>query len=84
MWFAFPPTDGGGSPRKWTNNSHQARNDPDNYYYLPQVAIHEFGHTAGLAHPRMGANAVMGSLVEGRPLTEPTEYDLEGIKHLYE
>ena len=57
---------------------------PEDYYHLPHIMMHEFGHTAGLGHPRSGVDAVMGSPVRGQPRTEPTEYDLEGIKHLYE
>ncbi|MYC34155.1 MAG: matrixin family metalloprotease [Chloroflexi bacterium] len=81
MWFEFPPVGASGAPLKWTYISDLARNDPDNYIYLPMVAMHEFGHTAGLSHPRRGVNSLMAY---GQMHTEPTDYDLEGIKHLYE
>ena len=71
------------SPKKWTNIEYLARTSPQQYYYLPQAIMHELGHTAGLGHSPNGSG-VMALLQIGNPIDAPSQYDLDGIKGIYE
>ena len=54
---------------------------PEDYYHLPHIMMHELGHIAGLGHAQ--ERGVMGGPVAGDPLINPTNYDLDGLKHTY-
>ena len=53
------------------------------YYYLPEVMLHEFGHTAGLGHAPVGV--VMG---HGHnrllPIKGLRNYDKNGMEEVLE
>ena len=69
----------------WTNDAGEAIDYPRKYYYLPRVIMHELGHAAGLGHPDIfGAGYLMGRAIKSKPVEGPTDYDLDGIKHIYE
>ena len=58
--------------------------DPDKFYYLPHIMMHELGHIAGLGHAYYGN--VMGGVRPGsdyEPIDQLTDYDLDGMKHIY-
>ena len=69
----------------WTNDAGEAIEFPGTYYYLPQVIMHELGHAAGLGHPDIpSGNYLMGKIYTGKPVPVPTNYDLNGIRNIYE
>ena len=81
-WVEFPPQYPlDTSPKQWTNSTWYAKRYPQSYYYLPQVMMHELGHIAGLGHAHSGT--VMGAAQRGNPISAPTGYDLDGMKHIY-
>ena len=83
FWIEFPPRfPGDGDYKEWTNDIAEVRQMPDDFYYLPQVIMHEFGHTAGLGHTLVGD--VMGPIYSRDPLSGPTSYDLNGITNIYQ
>ena len=83
FWIEYPPQ----FPRdlghkRWTNDPVIAKNNPSQYYFLPQVIMHELGHTAGLGHSP--GNDVMGGIDSRSPLVTPTSYDVDGINNTYQ
>ena len=83
FWIEYPPQfPGDASYKEWTNDPDEARRQPDDFYYLPQVIMHEFGHTAGLGHTP-GGN-VMGAIDSRNPIEAPTPYDVDGMRNNYE
>ena len=81
FWIEYPPQFPGDA-KEWTNDPDEARRQPDDFYYLPQVIMHEFGHTAGLGHTP-GGN-VMGAIDSRNPIEAPTPYDVDGMRNNYE
>ena len=83
FWIEFPPRFPGDSDYKeWSNDIMEVGLRPYDFYYLPQVIMHEFGHTAGLGHTLVGD--VMGPINHRDPLSGPTSYDLNGITNIYQ
>ncbi len=84
IWVKYPPLIYSSyALAQWTNNLTEAQEMPDDYYYLPGVLMHEFGHAAGLGHS-LTRGDVMGPNVKGMPREAPTRYDVNGMKHVYE
>ena len=73
---------------RWTDNWEEAKGEPEKFYYLPGVLVHEFGHVAGLGHSSENAGeVVMNPRTEAPwgPLpVEPTPYDVDGMMYLYD
>ena len=83
FWIQFPPKyPGERDYREWTNDIGKVIQMPNDFYYLPQVIMHEFGHTAGLGHTLTGD--LMGPINPNNPLSGPTSYDLNGITNIYQ
>ena len=65
---------------RWTNDFDKAKKRQAFYIYLPQVLMHEFGHSAGLFHPPLG-HSLMSVFTT---LPAPQQYDIDAMKFAYD
>ena len=92
LWVEFPPQFdatakqlGDMVPKQWTDRFSVADRYSQFYYYLQHIMMHELAHIAGLGHAYYGN--VMGGVRPGSdyvPIEELTDYDLDGMKHIYQ
>ncbi len=67
FWIEDPPHWGNKSPKIWTTDFQDNKDDPDIYEYLPSVLMHEFGHTFGLGHSARSETIMAGKVRELEP-----------------
>ena len=82
MRFEDRPQFPGDAVRQWTNNAKMAEGVDSEYYHLPSVMMHEFGHIPGLGHFLLTINetVVMGPITVVDALSA---YDKGAMKALY-
>ena len=79
MWISYPP-DGqdGGIVTEWTADFETAKQSQ--YFYLPQVAMHELGHFLGLGHGPVGS--IMGPYHPTKPVAVTSPNDRHGLREV--
>ena len=80
LWISYPPRglNAQGKITEWTTNLTRATRNPERFYYLPTVVMHELGHTAGIGHLPPGH--VMGDMY--RLVPSLTDDDKHGISEV--
>ena len=76
IWIPFPPA---GDGTIWTNDLKDAQNEPHVKYYLPNIMLHELGHTVGMGH-LVDDDGVMALYDAYRIVPTPTEEDVAAFQ----
>ena len=81
LWIEYPPQFVGDRfYYQWTNDIDDANDPTLNYYDLPGVIMHEFGHSAGLGESA-SSSSIMGPY---QAWQVPQLYDRNGMKYIYQ
>ena len=80
LWISYPPKglNAQGKITEWTTNLTRATIDPQRFYYLPMILMHELGHTAGVGHLPPGH--VMGPYDKDNLSVSLSDDDRHGIQ----
>ena len=88
-----PPRFGTEPQREWTVSYEDFVSEPEDFYYLPSILAHEFGHTLGLGHSKQSFTIMTTHFRELEPCETGTvdentcglaDDDKEGVKSIYE
>ena len=86
IWIRLPPgtpeITTAGAVTKWTNDPKKINHfsDPDEYFYLPWVMAHEFGHSLGALHlPEGNLMGPYGVRTTGAPISSVEEDAMEEL-----